>query len=300
MSNKCIQAWISVTVLVLLAHFASSGWPLLMVLTVSSFCIMKLIPEHFEKIQSSRIFCVLQLVGMYLLISQLIPFSAQYWPGKGAETVVPATLLFLGIYGSKKRPERVAGILFWIVLLLAVPIILSAVKDVRTEWMKARQYRITPWVIPVLLLPVGVYWATGEEINEKWNRRTWIAGDVIWIMTTGILPKAVMQTERATLHEVGRSLTFGQYTRLESVISLIATLGWYSFISLMLYCAERIWRRLGRSKKIAWKHAIILLTLCVIRVKVLPAFMVLYIVFTWVIYPFFGLEKISKKREKNT
>ena len=300
MSNKSIQAWTSIAMLAIMSHFSAGAWTVLLILIVIGYCILKLAPEDFGQINNNPIFCIAQLIGIYLLISQLIPCSAQYWPGRKAEIVIPITLLLLAIYGCGKRPERVAGILFWAMVILFVPVMLAGGKDVQTQWIIPERFTISVWVVPALLMPILTGIATGLRQTGKWYVWTVLSGIGIWIIVHGVQSQSVAEIVDTPFRNMGQTLSIGPYSRFEAIVSVIATLGWFGFISLALYCADQIWKRIGlEQKKSKWIHAILLLTMLLLGVKITPAITVAYIIFVWVLLPAFGLKKISKKSEKS-
>lgn len=300
MRSKSVWAWTGIGMWVLMAHFSGGSWPALILLAVICYSVMKLLPNDVTALAQSRLYCILQLVGIYLLQTQLLPMSAQYWPGKYAHTVIPSVLILLGLFSCMKRPERVGGILFWGIGLALIPVVLAGSKDLRFEWMLPTQFGVSLWMIPGLLLPLLAGFAAGERTDLKWYKWTVLAGVTMWIIVSGVLSQKVAANLDTPFRNASMSLTLGAYSRFESLVSVILTLGWYALSSLLFYAAQKCISGLNMKKVPGmWFFAILLLTSEIKSVSIPPEITVIYIIFVWLLFPVFDLKKISKKSEKS-
>ena len=300
MCSKTIWAWTAIGMWTLLAHFSGGSWWGLLLLAILCYCVMKLLPENMVQFQNRREYCIAQLIGIYLLLTQLIPMSALYWPGKLSEKVVPATLVLLAAYSCIKKPERVAGILFCAIAILNVPIVVAGFKDMKLEWIMPEGNSLSVWVIVALVLPQLTGFIVEERI-DKWYKWIILLGTAIWMITSGLLSSGVASKLEVPLREVGKSLTLGTYSRFESVVSVAMTLGWYALTSLLFFVAVQCCKGLNIKKEAGiCILAILVLTNLLTDVKISPAITVIYVVLTWILLPIFELKKISKKSEKST
>ena len=286
--------------LALLAHFSAGSWVTLIVLLMLGYAGMKLLPENREHMQVNKWICAAALLGIYLLLSQMLPLCAKYWPGKKGELVIPATLYLLGVYGCEKRPARVASVLLWIGAILLLPLILAVGKTVKLEWVKPEGMGASLWLIAAVLVPFLVSLATGVKTDGKWYTATGIAAVGIWIAVNGVLSPQVAKNAEEPFRHMSLSLSLGPYSRFESIGSIVITFGWYGFVSLCLHCANRFWEELGvRKEKRKWIHVILLLTILWVGARIAPEIMVAYLIVAWVLLPIFRLKKRSKKSEKS-
>lgn len=291
-----MELWTGTAMVILLAHFSGGAWISLFLLVAGIFVLGTRMPENTQQLLEKKWFCVLQLAGFYLLISQCLPLSAQYWPGEKAELVVPGVLLALGIYGCGKRPERVAGVLLWAILLLGVPILLAGIKDVRLEWIIPAKMEMSLWAIPAVLLPFAVEMAMSARQSTKRGLIGGVIGVGIWVLVAGILSFPIAQSADTPFRMMAQNLSIGPNSRFESVVSAAMTLGWYCVVTLVLTCANRYWKGLGvKENKSRLLHALILYALLLTNVTIAAPFIVAYIVVAWLIVPFIVLRKSSKK-----
>lgn len=300
MWSKSVQAWVALAMLTVLAHFSAGAWPLLLVAGMGCYGILHLIPVGVGVKTQNKWCCGAQLLGIYLLLSQLLPCAGAYWTGRGAWFVIPAALGLLGIYACGKRPERVAGVLFWVGALLVVPLVIAGWREINPVWMKEGELEVSIWILLALLLPRLVELTKGGRSCGRHYALTVLLGAFAWAMTAGVLSASVARQETAPLREVGRSISLGQYGNYEATVSVLMTLGWYCFGSLLLYAGGLLWEKMGvKRKSIAGFHAFLTLTSLWFRVKIPAEITVFYVFLVWLVLPNLRAKGNSKKIEKS-
>lgn len=300
MWSKSVQAWVALAMLTVLAHFSADAWPVLLAAGIACYGIMGLLPVGAGLTDRNKWFCAAQLPGIYLLLSQLLPCAGGYWTGRGAWFVIPAVLGLLGIYGCTKRPERVAGVLFWVGAVLVIPLAFAGWREVNPAWMIEGELSASIWILPALFLPRLVSLTRGARMSGKHYALTVSLGAMIWAMTAGVLSGPVARQETTPVRQLGSSVSLGRYGNFEASVGVLMTLGWYCFASLLLHAAGTLWEKIGvKSRAIAWIHAILLLTSLWLRVKIAPEITTFYVLLTWLVLPSLGMKRNSKKIEKS-
>lgn len=300
MWSKSVQAWVALAMLTVLTHFSAGAWPVLVVAGMICYGIMGLVPVGTRLEGQNKWCCGAQLLGIYLLLSQLLPCAAVYWTGRGGWFVIPASLGLLGIYGCTKRPERVAGVLFWVGAVLMIPLAFVGWREVNPAWMIEGELSGSIWILPALLLPRLVSLTRGGKISGKHYALTVILGVLIWAMTAAVLSGPVARQETAPVRELGLSLSLGRYGNFEASVGVLMTLGWYCFASLLLCTAGVLWEKMGvKRRRIAWIQSFLLLTSLWLRVKIAPEITTFYVLLTWLVLPNLRMKRNSKKIEKS-
>lgn len=298
-SHKRLWAWLAVAISAPLAHYSGGSWLALLILGVICWGVAALLPDDFDLIWKSRVLCILQLVWFVLLLSQLMPMSAAYWPGEKSEIVVPAVLLALGAYSCNKRASRVAGVLFWVSLIMFVPIAVAGAKDVQLRWLIPQSMEASAWILPVLLLPCGAKLLAEDGEGQGWYPMIVLFGVGLWALTAGVLSPIVAAQEQNPFREVSRSLAIGAASRFESLISVTVTTGWFCLGSLLIRCASVCCEALGIQGKIApWLVAAAGMLLQLSGLKISGETGAALTAFLWIFLPLLYGKILSKKREK--
>lgn len=299
--RKRLWAWLAVAMSAPLAHFSGGSWLTLLILGLTCGVVLALIPSR-SRITNSKVLCTLELVWIVILLSQLMPLSAQYWPGEKSEFVIPVVLLALGAYGCSKRGARVAGVLFWILVILYIPVFAAGGKDVELRWLVPQSMEISLWLVPVLLIPCcAAFLPVSSESGKSWYAGILIFGLLLWLMTAGVLSPEAAARMQTPFRELSRGLTIGAASRFESLISVMVTLGWFGLGSLLIRCGSIFAQSLGVKEKWSpWLVSGSTVFLSRTGVQLNPEFGALFAILLWVLVPMLHAKIFSKKREKNT
>lgn len=296
---KQLWAWLAVAMSAPLAHFSGGSWLALLVLGAICYGVVALVPNGVEVILDSRILCAMELIWIMLFLSQLMPLSAAYWPGEKSELAVPVVLLALGAYSCSNRPPRVAGVLFWGIVIMYVPVLIAGVKDVEPRWLLPDSMGISAWMVPVLLLP-----CMGRMVSDNrssgWYTGMVSFGLILWLLTAGTLSPTVASGVDAPFREVSRSLTIGAASRFESLIAVAVTFGWFCLGSFLIHGGKEFCEGLGLSGKTApWLIAAGAYGVQLVGVKIPGKAGAAIAVLLWVIVPIVARKISLKKIEKS-
>lgn len=299
-THKRLWAWLTVAMSAPLAHFSGGSWLGLLALEAACLGVCGLLPRGVQDVKNSRIVCCVEVVWTAVLLSQLIPASAGYWPGEKSEIIIPTALLALGAYSCGKRPSRVAGVLFGVLVIMYIPVVAAGVKDVELRWLVPKSMAVSVWLVPVLLLPATGRFLTGADDGGKWNFGILLFGVALWMLTTGVLSPAVEEQVQTPFRELSRSLTIGAASRFESLISVVVTLGWFALASYLIHCGAHFGEGLGVSKNLSsWLIALASFLMLLWDVRIKPEIAAGFAAFAWIILPVLWSKKTWKKREKS-
>lgn len=295
--DRRIWPWLAVAMSAPLAHFCGSSWVSLLAVGLVCGSLTALTPKRRNE---SKLISLLEVALILILISQLLPLSAAYWPGPANHIVIPAALLALAAYGSVKNPERVAGILFWVLIVMYIPVAVAGLRDVEPKWIMPKSMRLNGLLIPVLLLPGAVKGLPDRSAGTKEYWSILAFGIALSILANGILSPGIAAEINTPMRELGRTLTIGVAGRFESLVSVIVTLGWFALASLLIHHGSQHCGKLGASKKTApWIIATAAVLLSWTGVHIPTWFSSVFALFLWVLEPFLHCKKNSKKSEKS-
>ena len=293
-----LWAWLAVAMSAPLAHYSGGSWAALLIAGLACWGIYGLMQNNrASEPPKSSVVCVLQIIWLCVLLSQMAALTANYWPGRGSEVVVPTVMLALAAWNCCGRPSRVAGVLFWILTAMFVPVLLTGAKDVSPVWLLPENMDLSLAVVPILLLP-HLALILPRQGKEERSKVGWILvfGLSLWLITAGVLSPAVAGKLDTPFRELSRSLELGAVSRFESVVSTAVTFGWFGLLSLVLECAcvygEAV--RLKR-KRCAWGIAAASAVLVVLHFKCQEWILAVGSVILWILQPV--VKKCWKKKK---
>lgn len=297
--HKQLWAWLAAAMSAPLVHFSGGSWLALLVLGVICYGVAAILPNDLRAIRHSRILCVVELAWIILVVSQMIPLSAAYWPGPKSEWIIPTVLLVLGAYSCNKKSSAVAGVLFWVLIIMYIPVAIAGVKDAELKWLIPNSMGFSLWMVPVLLLPCAAKILRNDSKGGGWYPGILLFGVGMWALTSGVLSPAVSGNMVSPFRELSQSLTIGAASRFESLIGAVVTLGWFCLSGLLIQCGSVFCEGLGVNTKLApWLIAGAGVCLQLVKLRVSPEFATLASVLFWVVLPIAAEKILPKKTEK--
>lgn len=295
-----LWAWLLVAMFAPLAHFSGGSWLAVLIAGVICCCALALIPHYEGAVVNSRALCLIEYVWALLLLGQFAPLSAQYWPGRGSGFVIPAVLLILAAYADSRRPSRVAGVIFWVLVILLIPIIVAGGKDVDPRWLIPEDMALSPLLIPVLLLPFAArFLPTRHREGYGWYPWVILLALILSLMTNGVLSHRTATAVQTPFRELSRSLTLGAASRFESLVSALITIGWFGLYSLLLRIANVLGYRAGITlKENSYVNAAVAIAISYI-VRIPGSIVFAVTLLLWIVLPFAHGKIISKKPENS-
>ena len=258
-----------------------------------------------DKLLSLRAICLLEygsLVAACVVISR---WSSDIWPTGKGDPVVPLTLLALATASTwfgANRASKGLGVLFWLITILFGILLAFGMRNVQPS------YLLPQWEVPsflswfVFLLPCAAQFLPREDKKVR-SYIPVLLGMALFITlwTEGNLSLLAAKQVAWPFYEAGESVRlFGVASRLESFISVAATVGYYGLFSLLLGTASHLAERV----KEGWgKYGVliggILSALGVLFRWQIPDFVLAIGAFVlWIVLPILGLIIPEKKCEK--
>lgn len=289
-----LWAWITAAVSAPLAHYSGAGWFAVLLAAGAMLPLTLLSSEGWRSL--SKVEAALEFAWIIMVLAALIPGSGAYWSGAQTQWVVPLTMLALAaLSGSGERAARVGATLFWILILMYLPLIFAGVVRMKFEYLTPIAGEWTAGLLLTLLIPglAGVWKEDGHGAC-LWTLGIGVLAAALAVMSQGILSGAVAMTEEAPFFELSRNLG-----RFEPLVAAALTFGWYQFASFLMNAAAMLGTKFGLNEK--WGRRIVFGG---------AAFLVLYgvqmdgIILTilglsfWVLVPMLHTKKLSKKSEK--
>ena len=258
-----------------------------------------------NKLLSWRPVCLLEYGFLIVVCIVASRWSADIWPTGKSDPVVPLTLLALAAASTwfgANRASKGVGVLFWLITILFGTLLAFGMRNVQPS------YLLPQWEAPgflswfVFLLPCAAQFLPREDKKV----RNYIPAllDIallITLWTEGNLSLNVAKQVAWPFYEAGESVRlFGVANRLESFISVGATVGFYGLYSLLLGTAGY----LAEQAKTGWGKYGVLMGGILSGVGVLirwqtPDFVLVIGAFVlWIALPILGHKIPEKKCEK--
>lgn len=279
--NRQTAIWIAAAVSAPLAHFSGSGW-----LTAAAAWVLTLplvlLPGNGWR-ELGRTASWLEFVWLAVVAGVLIRSSGAYWPSTGS-WVIPLTLLTLAACTRLAAAPRAGAVVALMLAVLYFPVAVTGAAKLEWEWLKPRFDMPQAELLVALLMPAlaGVWSARGDE----WRSGLTALG--FGLLTQGL----VFVRVESPFYQVARTLP-----RLESVITVAMTLGWYAMAQFLLGTAAKLAENAGMEE---WKASLIAALLAAASIMLDPGFLLLPITLTmWVLMPFLHRKRNVEKSENN-
>ncbi len=276
------------------------------VAAVCLLCCLAVFSRPTHNLLTWPLFCLLEYGSLVVACIAVSGWSASIWPTGKGWPIVPLTLLALATVSSWFGANRTAkgmGVLFWLITILYCILLSFGFRNIQPAYLEPK------WETPdflswyVFLLPCTAQFLPREKNKKICALFPVLAGValLITLWTEGNLLSDAAKEVDWPFYEAGESVRlFGVANRLESFISVGATIGFYGLYSLILsaagYLAERV--------KNGWGKYGVLAGGVLSGVGVLFRWQMLYFVLTvgafvlWVALPILGSFFSGKKCEK--
>ncbi len=231
------------------------------VLAASSVCLLALwavFSRPTDKLLTWPLYCLLQFCFLAVVCAATAQWSASIWPTGKAWPAVPLTLLALATAAAwfgANRASKGVGVLFWLVTILYSILLAFGLRNVQPSYLMPK------WEVPnflswlIFLLPCAVQFLPRVK-DKKVNLYIPALLGMVLLITLWVEGNLSLDAAKQVswpFYEAGESVRlFGVASRLESFISVGATVGFYGLYSLLFstagYLAERIksgWGRYG-------------------------------------------------------
>lgn len=271
-------------------------------------CIMVLTEGECS---GNAVYCCLQFGFLVIASVAVLNWSADCWPeGDSWPGVYLALILLAGAsaWNGAEQGSRSGAVLWILAAVLYAVMLTTLVPDIQADNLLA-EGKGEGWLIFVGLIPAVATFLPREGFRTyKWSV-VWIAvfAAAVAAVTGGVLGmKGLNETDQPFYHVCKSVRLFGSSQRLESVASVVMTLGLFSLLSLFLNCAGQLAERV----KAGWgrKGVLVICILAPILSRIMPGISPVWMsfgaLFLWGVLPLVTIReingKIVKKTENNT
>ncbi len=282
-------------------------------LTVSAVCLLCAwiaLSRPTHKIVTKPIWCVLEYASLVAACIAASQWSATIWPTGQAWPAVPLTLVALATVSSwfgANRAAKGVGVLFWLITILYSSLLAFGLRNVETAYLMPKWETLLPLSWFIFLLPCAAQFLPREEDKKSGIYAPVLLGMalLLTLWAEGNLSAGAAKQTGWPFYEAGESIRlFGVANRLESFISVGATVGFYGLYCLLLSGAGH----LAEQAKKGWGKYGVLLGGLLCASGVLLSWQISYFVLVagafvlWVALPFLAAiidEKNWKKTKKS-
>lgn len=251
---------------------------------------------HFGHHWDGVIYNIVQCLWLSVVLSQMLPYSADCWPtGEQTFPVVPLALLALATISALKGSKCTAGgisVLFWVVAFLLGVVLAAGVPELNGAYLTPKIDTINAPMMLAFLLPA----AAGFLHREKTGKLPFIlavalAGLVaIWI--SGILSPKIASTAPWPFYEAAKSVQlFDVAKRLESLVSAGVTVANYALYSLILCGVRNIGDKFQKGREAVVLAAGISGSIMLLNVAINPEISAVICGILWIFLPLLGIFK---------
>ncbi len=199
-------------------------------------------------------FCAVEVIWLAIALAICAGEAAGSWPMGDAWPVVPLVMLALAGWSAQKGPQvasRVAGVLFFLILIGYVPIFGAGAGQADWGELLPRWGRDDGTAGFWLLMPgVAAFLPWQKRRMGKALAGTVAFGIIAAGITCGVLTPALAQMVDTPFYEMSRSLSLlGMAERFEALVCALLTVGWYAALSLLLSAGGCLFGRIWKGKE---------------------------------------------------
>ncbi len=255
-------------------------------------------------LQNRSWYAFVQILWLSVILGEFLQWSDLAWPTGRDYPVVPLILLLLAALSALngvRSAASVNSIVLWFVVFLAASVFVAGLDNVQVPDLQTPPQILSSETLLVLLIPAVAIFLPKQE--EKGNPKVLpvicllFVGVTLW--TVGILSEQICSSDPWPFYEASKSLSLLNVAkRFESLVSVAATLGYFSLYSYLLSCAGALAARIDYKYEKTGIAASALAAGAIVLLKPeLPMNgIVIITLILWIILPVFGGLYEKKKR----
>lgn len=286
LTSRQMTVWLAAAMSAPLAHFSGAGW-VAVGLAALAMLPLTLLPREGWGNLGERMRMV-EFLWLSAAAGLLLENSGVYWPASQNEVFVPLTLLVLAVLTKLTAAPRVGTVVGMCLAVLYLPVLFGGAAQVELRWLAPASDGMWsgPLLITFLLPALAGIWR-----REKQGRGQTLAlcggiGVLFGLLTQGILSPHVAAGLPDAFHQMGRSMRLGSISRIEPIVAVAVTLGWYALCSFLLSSAVQLAKGTGMGERTAvLAAAAIAAGVILARVQLPDAAVVILSLFLWVLVP---------------
>ena len=259
-----------------------------------------------QRLINSRLYCAVQYIFFIPVLAYFASQSSAAWPTGSAMPVVPLTLLSLAAAAAchgAQGASKTCSVLFWLIAGLYGVLLFFGSKDLRISFLQPGYQAPGSASVLALLLPAAMQFIP-REIKPAHRLACGLVGAILVILclwTVGGLSANVAAGMSWPLYEAGKSVSvLGIAERLESFISVAATVGFFALYSMLLAACGHM----AEGIKPGWgKYGVILAgalvaALVLFAPQIPTVFLLFGALLLWCVVPFIGGSIFCEKKKK--
>lgn len=185
---------------------------------------------------------ILQGLWASVVVSELLYWSQDCWPGHRDTKAAALIMLALCIWSAckeRQRAARVGCMLIWPVGMLLGLILLPALPEIKPANL-CPQWQMPDAALVTILLLTTLYREPGKKPGARLPIGLLSFGILVSVITAGVLSPHVSSVTDNGVYELSRSVSFFRSSqRLESLAAVGMTLGYFGTISYLLSLPEK-------------------------------------------------------------
>jgi len=287
--------WIITALLGPIIFFAKGDWFGTLIVGCV-FTALSWVVCRYGKHWRGSVYCIFQIVWISILLSQLLLNSADCWPtAQKPIPIIPITMLLLAGAAALKGEKSAAngvGVLFWVASVLLGAVIISGIGDVKLSFLSPTQQLQSNWFILAFLLPASVSFIKRENSSVIPFIAVVLIAVSICLWIGGILSAEVAKDIAWPFYEAAKSVQLLDIAqRLEALVSVGVTVGYYALFSLLLCEVGSIGKIMGHELGAIAASTIISVCLVLSRIRIGLVVIFAACMIFWVILPLLGTLK---------
>lgn len=285
-NSRGLRLWLLAAMTAPLAHNAGMGWLSMLLAGLGMLPLTLLSGNGWKELGKTA--SLAEFVWLAVTAGVLLQNSGSCWPASNHERFVPLVLLALAACTRLHAAVPAGAVCGLCMLVLTAPLVAAGIGQVELQWLKpagAGQWSgetLVVFLIPALL---GI-WNSGKQGRGTILAAAASIGVLFAMLTQGILSPWVAATTPDALRQVGRTIGFGVFGRMEPVLAVAMTIGWYALTALLIGSAAEIGKNLRLPPKSAAFIASAIAGLIVVfRIQISGAFFVIISLILWILLP---------------
>ncbi len=305
-------AWLVVAMSAPFVHLAGKQpWPVVLaVAAVALLLSWTVLYLPTNRLQKYKAYCALEYIFLILAAIPVVGWSADAWPTGRDFPVVPLTLLALAVasaYQGAKGASKAVSVLFWLIVVLYGILLAFGGRNIQVSYLYPQWEQPELVLAFAFLIPCAAQFVPMEKgkIVHLYMPVLAVLLAALTLFAQGNLSSQVAGQVQWPFYTAGESVSiFGVAKRLEPLISVAATVGYFALYSLLAGAAgnlaEGCARDRGKAGVLAFGIAVgagAVLTMEVPFWVLVPGAVLL-----WILLPLAGIcipEKKSEKSENN-
>ena len=292
--------WIVTAVIGPIIFWSDGNWPGVLIwgagISLLCWCAVR-----YGRHWSGVIYNIVQCLWLSVVLSQVLPYSAECWPtGERTFPVVPLALLALAAVSALKDSKATAGgisVLFWVAAFLIGIVLAAGVPELNSGYLLPQKNGIGAQIILVFLIPAAAGFLHREKTVNLPFVLVVVLGAAVAVWISGILSPKIAGTVQWPFYEAAKSVQlFDVAKRLESLVSAGVTVGNYALYSLLLCSIRNIGDKFHKGREAVVISAGISASLMLLELIIDTEILVIVCLILWLFLPLLGV--IQKKRNE--